>query len=499
MKKRLIILFLFSFLTVHFCTAQNIDSLELALKQATNDTVRANILSQLTENCEIEDIPKYANPLAKLCEEKANLNLNKHLKFFYTTHYANALDNLGIAAERTGDLSKAINNTLKCIALLEEIKNFEALAFPFNNIAYYYYNLGDIPKALEYNHRSLKIHEQLNDKQGIATSLNNIAGIYDFQGEYAMALDYNNKSIKILKEINNKSGIAGALNNIAGIYANKKQITKALEYYYEALAIQEEIQDKATMAYTLNNIGFNLQNQGDIKQALSYYLKSLKLNEELNNKRGITFSLNDIAGIFLTEGKYTEALDHAKQSLKMAKELGYPESIRDAAVTLRNIYKKTGNYKDALQMLALEVQMRDSVNNEQTKKISVKKAFQYQYEKKAAADSVKNAEQQIVKDAQLTAQHAQLKQERTQRFALYGGLLLVIAFLGFVLNRFKVTRKQKKIIEEQKVLVDQAYETLHEKNKEVMDSINYASRIQRALITSDKYISTQFRRLMKDN
>jgi hypothetical protein len=81
---------------------------------------------------------------------------------------------------------------------------------------------------------------------------------------------------------------------------------------------------------------------------------------------------------------------------------------------------------------------------------------------------------------------------------LYGGLLLVIGFSVFVFNRFKITQKQKKIIEEQKVMVDKAYESLHEKNKEVMDSIHYAHRIQRALITSEKYIEKQLNRLNKN-
>jgi hypothetical protein len=46
-------------------------------------------------------------------------------------------------------------------------------------------------------------------------------------------------------------------------------------------------------------------------------------------------------------------------------------------------------------------------------------------------------------------------------------------------------------------MVDHAYEELHEKNKEVMDSIRYAKRIQTALITSEKYIANSLKRLMK--
>ena len=78
-----------------------------------------------------------------------------------------------------------------------------------------------------------------------------------------------------------------------------------------------------------------------------------------------------------------------------------------------------------------------------------------------------------------------------------GVLLLVLVFSLFLLNRFRITQRQKLVIEEQKVLVDKAYENLHEKNKEVMDSINYASRIQRALLPSQKYIANNLIRLRK--
>jgi hypothetical protein len=181
--------------------------------------------------------------------------------------------------------------------------------------------------------------------------------------------------------------------------------------------------------------------------------------------------------------------------MKTAKELGFPYQIQNAANILTLIYTNQNKFKQALEMYELEIQMRDSINNTETKKASIKKQFQYHYEKKAAADSVKNTEEQKVKNAQLTAQQAQLKQEKTQRLALYGGLVLVIAFLGFVFNRFRVTQKQKVIIEQQKVLVDEAFTYLEEKNKEVMDSIHYAKRIQTALMPNEKYIEKTLNRL----
>lgn len=76
-------------------------------------------------------------------------------------------------------------------------------------------------------------------------------------------------------------------------------------------------------------------------------------------------------------------------------------------------------------------------------------------------------------------------------------LIIVIIFSVFLFNRFRVTNRQKIIIERQKIAVDKAYEQLHERNKEVIDSINYANRIQGALLASEKYIAAQLNRLLK--
>jgi hypothetical protein len=55
-------------------------------------------------------------------------------------------------------------------------------------------------------------------------------------------------------------------------------------------------------------------------------------------------------------------------------------------------------------------------------------------------------------------------------------------------NRFRVTRKQKAIIESQKEIVE-------EKQKEIMDSIRYAKRIQRSLLPLESTIEKTLKKL----
>ena len=72
---------------------------------------------------------------------------------------------------------------------------------------------------------------------------------------------------------------------------------------------------------------------------------------------------------------------------------------------------------------------------------------------------------------------------------------MVLAFAGFMYNRFKVTQKQKVVIEQQKAVVEKAHFLLEEKNSEILASIRYAKRIQDALMTSQKYIERNMNRL----
>ena len=473
-----------------------LDSLVAALKVAKQDTVKIKLLNELSEICEINDILSYAEPCVILCNKALKLKL-KLKNEFYLRNLSDAINNIGFVAEQQGDSPKALEHYTKSLKIREDLNDLVGMAASYNNIGVIYKNFGNISKCLDYYHKSLKISESLKDENAIALVLDNIAAVFSSQEDYAKALEYYKRALVIYEKTQEKSGIALALNNIGYIYNCQKNIEKSLEYYFKSLKIHEEINEEQGITASLNNIGLIYKEKGEYQKALEIYNRSLKIYQKINDKSGIAHTLNHIANTYLAQGKLEKALINGKQAFTISNQLGYPKDINTSAATLKRIYKMQNNYKDALAMYELQIIMRDSINNKKTKTASIKKQIQYQYEKKAAADSVKHSEEQKVKNALLTAQNAQLKQEKTQRLALYTGLAFVIIFLGFVFNRFKVTQKQKIIIEQQKILVDTAYEQLHEKNKEVMDSINYAQKIQRALITSEFYIEKTLNRLIK--
>jgi hypothetical protein len=183
--------------------------------------------------------------------------------------------------------------------------------------------------------------------------------------------------------------------------------------------------------------------------------------------------------------------------LKIAIELGYPQDIRNPAIALSQIYKATGKYQLALENYELYIQMRDSINNETTRKASIRSQLKYEYEKEAVADSVAHAKESDIKNAELAKQKAEIKAKKNQQYALFGGLFSVCVFGVFMYNRFKVTQRQKFIIEQQKEEVEEQKKLVDEKQKEILDSIRYAKRIQMAQVPSEKRVQIMFQKTRK--
>ncbi len=488
--------------------AKKVDSLLVALKNVTIDSTRCSIFLQLGElvykRNQDSALLLWTNALNIAEKRYADHGISGAEKKTYAKYLSRALNSVAFVIEQKGEIIKALEYYERNLRIEEKNSDSSGMSNTLHSIAFIYNNQGNVGKALEYFSKSLKLYESLGDKHGAATSLNTVGLMYYHQGAIDKAMEYYHKSLKIREEIGDKQGIATSLNNIGAAYRKLNNIPKAMENYEKSMKIREEISDKSGIAALLNNFGFIYSNNGELLKALDYYYRSLKIREDMGDKKGIATSLNNLGSVYFKlystqtgnkQSNLNKALKYSSRSLEISTELGFPENIYKAAKSLNSVYKAKGDYNNALKYFELYILMRDSIQNEETKKASIKSQLSYEFEKKAAADSIKNAELQKVQTAQLIAQEAKLKQERTQFRVLVGGLIFIAAGLFVVINRFRVTNKQKKIIELQKSKVDEAYDKLSEKNKEVLDSIQYAKRIQSALLTSQSYIRRKLKEL----
>lgn len=93
-----------------------------------------------------------------------------------------------------------------------------------------------------------------------------------------------------------------------------------------------------------------------------------------------------------------------------------------------------------------------------------------------------------IANTQLKSQTLQLKQEKIQRYLLFGGIIIAVIFIVLLFFTVKQKKQDNKLISKQKDAIEIAAIQLEEKNKEIIDSISYAKRIQSAILPPNKIV-----------
>jgi serine phosphatase RsbU (regulator of sigma subunit) len=133
-----------------------------------------------------------------------------------------------------------------------------------------------------------------------------------------------------------------------------------------------------------------------------------------------------------------------------------------------NLQQKYDYAIKSLENFKLHKLYSDSIFNKEVLDNTIKQQLNYEFDKKTA----------ILQEQQLRERQLALAEKKKQSIIIgftISGIVILLIFLLLLNNRFKLTKKQKQIIEKQKQLVE-------EKNKEITDSINYAKRIQEAIL-----------------
>lgn len=461
-----------------------LDSLLPVYHKASHDTDKINVLGRIVESCNDEAVwPLYNKLMEKFTREQLSKKTNsKSEQNFYRSKLADAINNFGFLKINEGEVDGALADFSKSFEIQKEAYNKRGMAHSLSNMGYVYKNKGDILKALDSYDQALKYSEEAGDKKGVANLHNNIGLLYKTQGETEKALENYLRSLSLWKSLNNTAGMSAALNNLAFIYSLKGDMNTALSYYRQSLQYDAENGDNLGYANSLNNIGLIYEKTGRSDSAVYFYTTSLGIFEQIKSKKGLSEVLTNLAKVFYDKGEMAKSEEYCLRALAIARELGYPVLISDAASLMYDIYKVKKEWKKATEMQDLFSMMKDSILNNETQKAVMRQQLRYQFEKKEAIASMERQKQQIVVQEEK-------KRQRILTGSIAFGLFLMIIFAGFIYNRYRISKRQQDIIARQKQQVDLAYDQLSEKNREIIDSIHYAKRIQTALLKEQDHVS----------
>jgi len=330
----------------------------------------------------------------------------------------------------------------------------------------------------------LKLKEEMGDKKGIASAHNYLGIVYNNQNNFEEAIKSHNKALTLRKEYGTKDEVAGSYNNIGLVYYGQSKFKEALENFAMALELTEGGSNIRLLGALYGNMANIYEEQNKFDKALTFYKAAFDIKGSGDVAAEQRYNAS-VGHVLMKQGKLNEAKTHMEQSLEKAKKLQSKEYIQFAYHDLEALSKKRNDFKAAYAYRVMSDIYTDSLVNRENTAKTVQMRMQYEFDKKAVADSIKNAEHEKME---------QLRHEQVlhrQQTYTYGGLIGFALMLLVAITSFKAYSQKKKshaIIAAQKHLVD-------EKQKEILDSIHYANRIQKALLTSEKYIERTLEKL----
>lgn len=466
-----------------------LDSILPLANSAQHDSILIEYVYFLAETCWDENLwPKYNQKLIEIADK----NLAKGYSKTFLFYKANAINNVGVLLDSKGKNILAIENFRASLGLFEQIGEKSEISSPLNNLGKAYNNIGDVENALKYYLKALEIREKLKEEEKTIIVNNNIASIYHVQGEDSLSEIYYRKALKSSLKFNNKHVQAVTHLQFGKVLYRKLLPDSALMHYNISYQLSKEIGNKQGMAEALQTIGELFTESNRDEKAFSAFDLSLQILGGTNHLDGLISSKLGLASLYLKKGERNKALILAQSAYKHAQTIGFPLATEKSSRLLSQIYSELGLFEKALDMHKLSIQMRDSLVNLNNQKSVYKQQVDYTFQQK---------EQELILEEEKRKIVAQQEEEKKNLIIMFIsiGLIILVVFTLSLYNRFRLIKKQKALIEKQKTLVDEQKSELvningelSSKNNMITDSINYAKKIQKAVLPDEEPFKKYF-------
>jgi serine phosphatase RsbU (regulator of sigma subunit) len=326
---------------------------------------------------------------------------------------------------------------------------------------------------------ALRIYEKFNYKTGIANCFNNLGNVYRKQNYFTEAISFHNKVLNIRSTMRDTANIALSYNNLGNVYQAKKNYAQAINFYEKSIMLKRQMKDTFSVMVGLDNLGGLYCEMENCEKAKSLLYEANSLIKLLNvNTEDV--SINEInlcyahyiCGDIKTAKKYgLSAVNRAEKYQDIDTRLGGYKHLTD-------IYTAERDFKAALFYLDKYNRLKDSIFNLDNTKKLLAEQFQYNLDKQAEAIKL----EQIKKDAEANVE----KQKQKQTIFLISCILIIMVL--FVFYAFWAYYKKEKV---SKQVIAQNH-LISQKQKEIIDSINYAKRIQSAILPDEESFIGQF-------
>ncbi len=479
MRNPCAILLMSLFLLVGCCTyAQNIEGIKTTTTKLPADSMLGYIDAKL------------------LAFEKNKLNdttVVKLLKFKY-------------------EIADSLANRIAKISALEQwikhdktLTNSQIVGYK-SSLASQKITVGDTDEGMAIYFNTLSFCDSIQNDTLKKNVLRSIGIQYKNQESPDLAIRYLNESLTIAKKLADSLSISKCYMTLGNAYKQMDNIDRlfldtALFMYNESIRYAKPIGYTRGLSGNYNNMANLFRRQNDYQKSLDYAFMALEINLEHGNKIWAGYNYNVLSDTYSAMGKTSVALNYALKSLAIKLEMGDVGTLAGSYESIGKLQAKLGRYHAAYDNLRLAYDMRDSLQNQEKARATQELDARFQNSKKESeimALKSQQSVQNLVIDGQKKDLAYQQELRAKEKYLIYAlGVILVTLIIAIIVfwrngqQRKKYTdqlQEKNKKIEEVSDKIENARINLELKNQEITDSINYAKRIQAAILPSEKII-----------
>ena len=288
----------------------------------------------------------------------------------------------------------------------------------------------------------------------------------------------------LVKDVKDLQQEAAIKNNLGMYFRSAGNNMKSMRYYQEAIRLYSELNDSLSMGAVYNNFATECLAVNQIDEAIKSSHKSLRIAQKEGDTILIYNSLLTIADAYTKKKDYETALNYALEAKPLVEKIRLHNNLREMYSSLSDIYFGLNDFKSASNSLVMVLAYTDSIYSESNSRLAANLAVEMDLNSKEKEIEILNKNAEI--------KEIELKRQKNIRLFFIGVIFLFALILVIIFIAYRRIKKANLIIENQKMEVElkneeitHQKELVDEKQKEIIDSINYAKRIQQAVLTGE--------------
>lgn len=395
---------------------------------------------------------------------------------------ANKFELLCKIAESSADADTILKYSEQAIKLAEKLNKNPAQPTILKGTVYLY--SGKLAMALECFVKAANYYKTGHNNIGIGIAYIDISEVYNQQGNTDNAKYYLKNAIEILKKEKDSIYLAAAYHDLGYVNYRIGQYDTALILYLKTSEIYQKLGHITEYAVCLGNSGLVYSKKTEFQKAEDYLLRAIEIltnQDEQGDERAVTEFMIEYAGILQHRGEIRKAIVSATLSFEKAAKNDLLEFERDAAYRLAKLYQVSGKYDSAYHYQSLYINANDSIKS--VKNIQKMADLRTEFEV-----SKKQAEVDVLS-----------KNKVIQLVVILGLVLILLMAIGLILLYYYSLKRSQRLttaLDERRILLEKQSQELKEQREvlmlqkeEIISSINYAKRIQSAILPPEVYIN----------